>query len=163
MSANKYAPHVLVLSEDNANVEITNGFKLHAALDARAIQVLPCAGGWAKVRDTFLSNHVIAMKRYAKRYMILLVDFDRDSARFDEMTKDIPKDLAERVFVIGVWSEPEELRRADLGSKEDVGGKLASECYDGTRDVWNHDLLSHNANELTRMTTLLRPILFPQT
>ncbi len=101
------------------------------------------------------------MQRYAKRHMVLLVDFDEKPARFSEMTKDIPKDLAERVFVIGVNPDPEELPRAGLGSKEDVGTKLAAECYDETRNVWNHDLLRHNASELERMTTLLRPILFP--
>ncbi len=163
MSANKFRPHVLVLPEDDANVEIANGFVRHDALDPRAIQVLPCAGGWAKVRDEFVSVHATEMRRYAKRHMVLLVDFDNSSARFDQMTQDIPEGLAERVFVIGVWSEPEELPRVDLGSMEDVGYKLARECYDETRDVWNHDLLRHNADELDRMTTLLRPILFPPT
>ena len=163
MSANKFRPHVLVLPEDDANNDIANGFLLHVALDSRAIQVLPCAGGWAKVRDAFLSDHVAEMRRYPQRHMVLLVDFDDNSDRFDQMTGDIPGDLAERVYVIGVWSEPEELRRVGLGSKEDVGCKLASECYDETRNVWNHDLLSHNANELNRMTTPLRPILFRST
>lgn len=163
MRVNKYVKHVLVLPEDDANSEIANGFLLHDAIDSRAIQVLPCAGGWAKVRDKFLSDHVAAMQQYANRHMVLLIDFDSRSDRFNRMTRDIPEDLAERVFVIGVWSEPEELRRAGLGSKEDVGGKLASECYDETRDAWNHDLLRHNDNELGRMTTLLRPFLFPST
>ncbi len=53
MSPNKYAPHVLVLPEDDANNDIANGFLRHDALDLRAIQVLPCAGGWGKVRDAF--------------------------------------------------------------------------------------------------------------
>ncbi len=163
MSPNNFRPHVLVLPEDDANVEIATGFRLHDALDARAIQVLPCAGGWEKVRDAFLSDHVTGMRRFQKRHMVLLVDFDSRSDRFDEMTKDIPKDLAERVFVVGVWSEPEDLPRDDFGSKEDVGYKLASECHDETRDVWGHDLLRHNANELDRMTPLLRRFLFPST
>lgn len=163
MSANKYRPHVLVLPEDDANNDIANGFLLHDALDSRAIQVLPCAGGWRKVRETFFSDHVIEMRRNPHRYMVLLVDFDNEPTRFDQMIEDTPDDLAERVFVMGVWSEPEELARAGLGNKEDVGYQLASECYDETRDVWNHDLLLHNADELHRMTTLLRPILFPST
>ncbi len=117
------------------------------------------AGGWPKVREVFQSDHVTAMQRNANRHMVPLVDFDEDSGRFDKMTEVIPEDLAERVFVIGVWSEPEDLPRAELGSKEDVGYKLASECYDDSRDVY--DLLRHNADELDRMTTILRPILFP--
>jgi len=152
---------VLVLPEDDANNELANGFLLHEALNPRAIQVLPCAGGWKKVRDAFLSDHVTEMRKFRERYMVLLVDFDHESARFNRMTARIPEDLAKRVFVIGVWSEPEELPRVGLGSKEVVGRKLASECYDETRDVWDHGLLRHNADELGRMTALLRPILFP--
>ncbi len=162
MSANKYKPHVLVLPEDDANSDIANGFLLHDALSP-VIKVLPCAGGWEKVRDGFLSAHVAAMRRFEYRYMVLLVDFDRNSNRFQEMTKDIPEDIEERVFVIGVWSEPEKLPRANLGSREEVGKQLADECFDKTRDVWEHDLLRHNAAELDRMTTHLRPILFPST
>ena len=161
MSANKYVPHVLVLLEDDANEAIANGFLRHYAIDSRTIQALPSVGGWSKVEEVFLSDHVSEMRRFPKRYMVLVVDFDSRSDRFDRMTKDIPKDLAERVFVIGVWSKPEELPRVDLGSKEDVGYKLASECYDETRNKWDHELLRHNADELDRMTPLLRPILFP--
>jgi hypothetical protein len=161
MSVNRYAPHVFVLPEDDANSHVANGFLRHDAIDPRAIQVLPCAGGWAKVRDAFLSDHVAEMRRWSKRYMVLLVDFDEKSDRFSQMTKDIPQDLAERVFVIGAWSEPEGLTQARLGSKETVGQELASECYDETRAVWNHDLLSHNTDELNRMAPLLKPVLFP--
>ena len=160
MRVNKYVKLVLVLPEDDANSEIANGFLSYHAIDPRAIQVLPCVGGWSKVRDAFLSDHVAEMQRYPNRYMVLLVDFDNEPNRFNQMTKDTPGNLTDRVFVIGVLSHPEELPRAELGSKEEVGTKLASECYDETRDAWNHDLLRHNDNELGRMTTLLRPFLF---
>jgi hypothetical protein len=163
MSANKYIPHVLVLPEDDANIHLANGFLLHEALDVRAIQVLDCAGGWREVRGIFDSDHIDAMRRYPKRHMVLLVDFDEDSNRFNKMTDGIPEDLAERVFVIGVWTEPEDLRRANIGSKEEVGLKLARECYDESRDVWDHRLFRHNARELGRMITVLRPILFSTT
>ncbi len=161
MSPNKYKPHVLVLPEDDANSDIANGFLLHDALDQRVIRVLPCAGGWREVRDDFLSAHVSAMRKHEYRHMVILVDFDQSSSRLQEMTKDIPDDVAERVFVVGVWSEPEYLPREKLGSKEDVGKQLASECFDEKRNVWDHELLRHNAAELGRMTTHLRPILFP--
>lgn len=110
---------------------------------------------------SFETDHVDKMYTITHRYMVLLVDFDEDVNRRDEMTKDIPGSLIDRVFVIGVRSEPEELRRAGLGSPESVGQKLARECRDETRVVWNHDLFRHNATELERMTLLLRPILFP--
>lgn len=46
MSVNAYADHVLVLPEDDANRELTNGFLQEPALNPRAIQVLPVAHGW---------------------------------------------------------------------------------------------------------------------
>ncbi|MEO8495150.1 MAG: hypothetical protein ABI614_08770 [Planctomycetota bacterium] len=161
MSANKHIPHVLVLPEDDANTEIATGFSLHEALRPRAIQVLPCAGGWPKVRDSFRSDHINAMRRNSHRRMVLLVDFDEKESRFKEMTETIPADLAERVFVIGVWKEAEDLTRAGLGSREAVGYELASECFDDSKDIWDHSLLRHNADELARMTKQLRPMLFP--
>ena len=45
MSVNKYRPHVYVLSEDDANRQIANGFLLHPDLLARNIQALPEVGG----------------------------------------------------------------------------------------------------------------------
>lgn len=50
---NKYKPHVLVLPEDDANRQIANGFLLNSNLNRNAIQILPIAGGWLKVVDTF--------------------------------------------------------------------------------------------------------------
>ena len=163
MSANKSKPHVYVLPEDDANSAIANGFLLHESLDSRAIQVLSCSGGWAKVRDTFKTDHVNPMRKYVNRHMVLLIDFDEKPNRFDAVARVIPDDLAERVFVIGVWTEPEDLHQAKLGSKEEVGLRLARECYDNSRDVWGHELFRHNADELGRMTKHLRPILFPST
>ena len=97
MSAQKYGPQVLVLPEDDANKDIANGFFNHDAIDQRAVKILPCAGGWSKVRDAFSSDHVTEMQKYPKRYMVLLVDFDEKSTRFDDMTKDIPEELAATV------------------------------------------------------------------
>ena len=161
MSVNKYRPHVMVLPEDDANRELANGFLLHESVALRAIQVLVEAGGWSKVRSLFEEEHIAEMKKNTLRHMVLLVDFDGDSSRLDEMRKAIPASLVERVFVIGVWLEPEELKRKKLGSFESIGRQLASECHENTRVIWNHELLRHNEQELGRMTAALRPILFP--
>lgn len=157
---NNYRPHVLVLPEDGANADIANGFILHDQIDDRQIQILPSAGGWPKVRDS-MTELAETMRRYQGRQIVLLVDFDKQEDRFKKMTDGVPGDLAKRVFVVGLWSEPEELSETDLGTRETLGFKLASECFDETRDAWNHELLAHNATELKRMTAQLRPILFP--
>jgi hypothetical protein len=43
---------------------------------------------------------------------------------------------------------------------ERIGKTLAKECSDGTRTIWEHELLAHNRAELARMLPYVRPILF---
>ena len=122
MSAtNKYSPHVLVLPEDDANNDLANGFLRHDKIAKRAIRVLPVAGGWPKVRDKFLNEHVSGMNRFPNRYVVLLMDFDEDQERFGNIVAQVPAEFRERVFLIGVWSEPEKLPRSELGSREEIG------------------------------------------
>jgi hypothetical protein len=161
MGANKYRNHVLVLPEDRAGHEMANGFQLHESVDTRVIQVLPNAGGWSRVRDGFAQELIAGMNKYPQRYVVLLVDFDRQEARLGDMKSVIPQELVDRVFVIGVWSEPEDLRREVGLDFENIGRKLASECRDDSKDLWYHPLLQHNADELERMTAVLKPFLFP--
>jgi len=162
MSASKYRPHVLILPEDDANGQLATGFSLHESIDLRAIQILPEAGGWLKVRALFSEVHIAEMLRNPLRNMVLLVDFDGEPDRLDSMKKVIPDSLIERVFILGVWLEPEDFPKR-LGSLEQIGKQLASECQDNTRNVWNHELLQHNSNELDRMNATIKPILFPST
>ena len=161
MSPNEDRPHVLVLPEDDANRQLANGFHLRVDWDCnRQMQVLRSAGGWHKVLDVFKAKHVSDMKRCTKRFMVLLIDFDKKTSRLDEAKAAIPEYLADRVFILGVWSEPEKLP-ADLGSYESLGAKLASDCREETDATWQHTLLRHNAGELDRLRQHVRPILFP--
>jgi hypothetical protein len=159
MSVNRYKPYVMVLPEDRANRQLANGFLL--ALDqsvATAIQVLPEVGGWNEVLERFLSDHVAEMERFRGRFMVLLIDFDRKTERLDYAKGKIPEQLKERVFVLGAWTEPEDLK--DLGSYETTGKAMATDCREGTDTAWGHDLLRHNAGEIARLREHVRPILF---
>jgi hypothetical protein len=156
---NKMVPHVLVLPEDDANRQLANGFQLDHSLDTRRMQILDEAGGWHEVLERFKEDHIAEMERNANRFMVLLVDFDRRDNRLQEIAAEIPAHLNERVFVLGTWSEPEELRQA-LGSYEKIGLALAKDCRENSNDTWMHDLLKHNAGELERLRQRVRPILF---
>jgi len=158
MSANRYQPHVLILLEDDANRQLVNGFLLEVDF-VRKIQFEE-AGGWGKVLDSFRSDHIETMRRYTQRYLILLIDFDSKKDRYGRATEVIPDDLKDRVFVLGAWSEPEDLGKAGLGSLETIGKTLARECREETDAIWGHDLLKHNAAELERLREYIRPILF---
>lgn len=70
------------------------------------------------------------------------------------------KRMNDRVFILGVLSEPEALRQ-DLGSLETIGMNLAKDCREETDTTWSHHLLQHNANELARLRQSLGEILFP--
>lgn len=161
MSVNRYQPHVLVLPEDDANRQIANGFHLQIDLALqRRMQVLPVAGGWNDVLDQFRSEHISELTRHPNRVMVLLIDCDGDADRRRVAKTSIPPTLTERVFILGVLTEPEQLK-PDLGSYEQIGSALASDCRDGTNQTWGHHLLQHNASEIDRLRASVQPILFP--
>ena len=160
MSVNKHQPHLMVLPEDDANHQLATGFNSQVGpIRQRQMQVLPVAAGWPNVLSLFQSEHVKYMDRFPNRFMVLLMDFDRKQERLGKAKAVIPDRLTDRVFVLGVWSEPEDLK-PDLGSPETVGSKLADDCHQGNYATWEHNLLRHNANELDRLRTQVRSILF---
>jgi hypothetical protein len=160
MSVNRRQPHIFVLPEDRANSQVANGFLLDRHLSNWRIQVLVEAGGWNKVLECFLSDHVVEMDRYPLRLMILLIDFDGREDRLPYAKSRIPERLTDRVFILGALTEPEALK-ADLGSYEAIGLELARDCREETNQTWGHRLLRHNTSELDRLRVRVRPILFP--
>jgi hypothetical protein len=158
--ANKYQPHVVVLVEDEANRYIVNGFQRGAGVRQRAIEVLPEAGGWTHVRDQFARELVPYLRAYPMALALLLVDFDQDGDRKAQVLGALDPALADRVFVVGTWSEPEALRR-ELGRFERIGELLFEDCVAGTTKAWDHPLLRHNASELERLNRVVRPVIFP--
>ena len=74
------------------------------------MQVLPVAGGWNKVLKRFKSEHVMEMDRCPNRFMVLLIDFDGKDDRLETANAAIPEHLADRVFVLGAWSQPKALK-----------------------------------------------------
>jgi hypothetical protein len=159
VSVNRYQPHVLVLPEDAANGQLATGFVLDPSLQTRNIQVLPEVGGWNEVLNRFNSDHVAQMDRFQERRMILLIDFDGNTNRLDHAREAIPPHLANRVFVLGAFTNPEDLRNA-LGAYEEIGRDMARDCREGTNATWSHSLLQHNEAELIRLRAEVLPILF---
>ncbi len=100
------------------------------------------------------------MDRCGYRFMVLLIDFDRTEDRLEKTKARIPVHLTERVFILGALSEPQGLK-ADLGSFETIGLKMAKDCHEESNTTWGHELLRHNASELDRLRRCVRPSLFP--
>ena len=143
MSVNKHLPHVLVLPEDDANRQLANGFlmQIHPSRQRR-VRVLPVAGGWNEVLESFIADHVSAMDLYATRFMVLLIDFDSNDQRMENATNRIPERLRHRVFILGASNEPQDLTRAGLGLFETIGSALAQDCREDTDKTWGHGLLT---------------------
>ncbi len=160
MSVNNYSPHLVVLPEDKANSDIANAFLLHPQIDLRSTQVLPYIGGWGAVVKHFTDKHISKMRQYSERRIVLLIDFDEEQNRCDYVKREIPEDLIDRVFVLGVFSEPEELRNITRQSYEKIGKSLANDCAENTDKLWKHDLLKHNEAELKRIISSIKPFLF---
>jgi len=160
MSINKDRPHILVLPEDDANRQIANGFLLNLNLNSHAIQVLPVARGWKNVVKKFTNDYASTMRQYQHRMMALLIDFDDHEHRLSHVKDQIANDLEDRVFVLGVLSEPENLKRDINKNFEKIGEALAKDCSDRTNELWGHDLLRHNETELDRMISSVKPFLF---
>ncbi|MBD2312358.1 hypothetical protein H6G20_11870 [Desertifilum sp. FACHB-1129] len=160
MSINNYLPHLLVLPEDEANYKIVNGFLLNLNLDLRSIKVLPYVGGWNVAVEKFVKDYAPKMRQYPERRMVLLIDFDRQDNRHNHINEKIPDDLRDRVFIIGTFSNPEELRNSLRKSFEEIGETISKDCFDNTEGLWNHNLLKHNKTELERMISSVKPFLF---
>ncbi len=161
MMVNRYHPHVLVLPEDDANRQMANGFVL--GLDPSVIariQILEEAGGWGEVLKRFVSVHVGRMNRFTGQHVVLLIDFDGSRDRLRIAQDRIPKHLIDRVFVLGVLTEPEALKGAGFGPYETIGREMAKDCRERTDTIWTHELLRHNSNEIERLRQHVRPILF---
>ena len=158
---NKAQPHVLVLPEDRANLQLATGF--HTEVDAtrqRQMQVLPVAGGWRRVLERFTSDHKRKMLSNPNRFMVLLIDFDGRPERLGEAKAFVPPELADRVFILGARDRPETLKAELDQSCEKIGSRLGQDCRNDTYATWGTELLQHNASELDRLREYVRPILF---
>lgn len=122
--------------------------------------MLPNAGGWLNVVSQCASEHVRELARNPERYVLLLLDFDEDADRLHRVREQIPAMVADRVFVLGCWSEPERLKQKLGGTLEGIGQTLAGECRNGSGEVWKHALLAQSAGELVRLRAQVRPFLF---
>ncbi len=159
--SNNYLPHIHVVPEDDANRQIVNGFIQVPNVHNRAVKVLPLADGWDKPGKQFAKKYEPGMRKFSERMMVFLIDFDNNfEKRLSYVKSQIPPDLQARVFVLGVLSEPENLKTAINKNFEQIGEALAKDCPDHTNELWEHNLLKHNKAELDRMASSVKSFLF---
>lgn len=160
MSPNRYQPHLLVIPEDKANQDIVNGFLLHVEYNARQLQVLGFANGWLKGKDKLLELSEDNLAKNKNAHALLLIDHDGDPDRGFNIKAQISDDVKDRVFVIGVLSEPEKLKSANQ-KYERIGGLIADGCKNNNSDFWQDGLLVHNLKEVQRLSEAFHDLFFP--
>ena len=161
MGVNKHKAHVWVIPEDDANRQLANGFVLSLPAGEICIDIRPASGGWPKVLDQFVNEHAKQLRQYRLRHLVLLIDFDDQvAARMQHFKNKFPDDIAERVYLLGTRSEPEALKSNIGRSLEHIGQMLADACANDDNEMWNHALLTHNLDELARLTAAVKPFLF---
>jgi hypothetical protein len=160
LSVNRYDSHVLLLPEDDAIRQIVNGFLLDSAVRLNRVQIMTPSRGWKRVLEDFLSNYAAIMARYDRMHVVLLIDLDGDPDRLNYVASQIPEEYASRVFVLGIASESEDLKRQLALSFQEIGKRLAEDCRTTKNDCWGHALLQANQQELNRLREHVSPFLF---
>lgn len=170
MSVNNHKPHLIVLAEDDANRQMAHAFLLEIRErmpEPRQVAVLrkrnrkPAKDGWLKtIEEKFVKDQIPVMYQSPRQMTLLLIDFDEQQQRLEYIQKQIPEDLKGRVFILGVWSEPEQLKKNLGQSFEKIGESLAKACINDDNELWQHELLKHNLEEIERMKPSVKPLLF---
>lgn len=155
---NKYKEHLIIIPEDRANEEIANGFVTRPNIAGECVKILNVANGWAKAVGN-INKKLKYLKKYPDAIMVLLIDFDNHKSRGKEIKNNIPSEFENRIFVLGVLSEPEKLCAATGYHEEKIGGLIAEDCPGGQGELWDHDLLRHNQPKLTRLTARVKNFL----
>ena len=68
--------------------------------------------------------------------------------------------MKDRVFIFGARSEPEKLKKQIGKSFKTIGKSLADECAGAEGDLWQHEEIIHNVQELERAKKKLKDFLF---
>jgi hypothetical protein len=158
---NKYGNHVYVIPEDEADRQLADGFVLHHQVKATRIQVMPPAGGWPKVIETFKDEYIPWLRNHHQARVVMLIDFDGNvEQRRIKFEQAIPPEFKDRVFVVGTRDNPEMLKNALNISFEEIGQSLADDCAADITNHWDHEQLQHNDAERQRMDRTVKTFLF---
>jgi hypothetical protein len=141
-------------------------FLMNHTVNGRLTQPLKNAGGWKKALDTIQDPAVInGLETYSRRHYLIVIDFDTHVderiSYYKELVDNLPKSVGDRIYLLGTFDEPKDLKEACGLKLEDIGRQLAQDCPPApTYGLWSHAHLQHNAAELERLVAQVRPFLF---
>ena len=161
---NKFVEHVVICAEDPRTKQLAQGFvESNYVNDARCEVYHSLRHGWTKVHELV---EELNLRKYAKRYVVLFIDFDQCEHDHAEKIRAKIADVTieDRVFIIGASGEVEDLKR-QIGMKfnlacqsyNSVGCLIADQsasAADCRRGVWSIEQLKNNDGELARLCRL---------
>src|SRR5258708_37926478 len=109
-----------MLPEDDAIRQIANGFLLDPSVRTNKVQVLREAGGWRRAQSDITTVYGATMITYPHRHLVVLIDCDGQTDRLQQIRRPIPSEYAGRVFIPGIASGAEGLKRALRSSVEAI-------------------------------------------
>jgi hypothetical protein len=151
MSINKEKPHFHIIVEDDANRQILNGFAncLNVKRDNFKITT---ERGWLSVVEKVKNDYIPKLRKYSHGRVLMIIDFDNEVERRRSLiSKELGIEFENRIFTLGVKTEPEDFRKKIRQSFEVIGKNLAENCPGEPSTLWNDELLVHNRSELARM------------
>jgi hypothetical protein len=140
---------------------MVNGFSTLLEINERQFYVYDLARGWERGKETLLKLSKGYMREYPSSYALLIVDFDGNAHRGSEIKNQIPEEVRDRVFVVGVLNEPENLKNSTGMKFEQLGLQIAEGCKDSNIDFWERqEPLAHNVDEIRRLSKAVRNLFF---
>lgn len=159
---NKYKDHLIIVAEDEALHAVVNGFLLNNSINTNTCKLMPYSRGWTKVEDQ-TSGYSRDLEKTPCRRVLFVIDFDKNGKRLNRFKCKFPQELHDRMFVIGPWSNVENLKTC-LGSQscENVGRTLSEACPINSKKTgaWSCKELSHITSEAQRLCENVKNFLF---
>lgn len=180
---NKNVWHLEIVPEDEAYVDLANGFiRMLRQEVQRRIRIHPAQGGY---EDTYAKAEELLKIKSDKRIMLILTDFDAENAPHDVVSDDeaiksrvekakstCSKDCLCQTFAVGPLQEAENLCKELAGrtppvlrpdvtaenSRIKIGMLFASDDMFCDESLWGCAQLRHtyNKEQLERLCALLR-------
>lgn len=159
---------LVVIAEDDATSRLAQGFLTNVqACHQNRYRIHKYGKGWKNAVEIALTQN---LDRNVERYLLLVVDFDRqDERRYEKIVEELRgKIKSDRIFVLGAGDEAEPLCR-DLRkyyndatlTLEGAGAALARDCNENRRpSAWEEvESLTVNCPEVSRLESVVKPFL----
>jgi len=165
-----YGEEVIIYPEDPKTKDLADALKtakFGSVFDQRRINVKPSCRGWEDAVEIAIKN--CDLKRFSKRRIIILIDFDKQGTRLSEVKQRIPPECASKFYIVGWSGNIEELKhQTDCAGKgvHKLAEKLVDDCQPECHGLWERpefaqmrESTSDSKSECERLRAELLPLI----